>query len=195
MKIKSQSSTWAGIFSLVSVITIAFMGTYVYLMWRAGRAGWLVYLVTAPFFLMGAILGGAGLRGLLRLLRFGHWHLEISGPGALGRPLRAKLLPRRDVTPAGEIRCDLRCLDVTIVNTGKNQRMDTKTLWETSWNVTSPTIPKDEGLSLSLPLPAGARATTQASNGGAGIKWQLTVLVRTRGLSDEPIFDVPVVGG
>ena len=191
MRIKSQSSTWAGIFTLVSVLTIGFVGTYVYLMWQQGRATWLVYLITAPFFAVGALLGFGGLRGLLRLLRFGHWHLEIAGPGAVGRPLQARLLPSRDVTPSGEIRCDLRCLDVTIVSAGKSQRMDTKTLWETSWTVTSATILKDLGLSLSLSLPAGGKGTTQSAN-GAGVKWQLTVRVPTQALSDEPIFDVPV---
>ncbi len=193
MRIKSQSSTWAGIFTLVSFIAVAFIGTYVYLMWRQGRATWLVYLITAPFFAMGALLAYGGLRGLLRLLRFGHWNLEIAGPGAIGRPLQARLLPSRDVTPSGEIRCDLRCLNVTIVSAGKSQRMDTKILWETSWNLTSGTILKDLGLSLSLPLPAGGEATTQGSN-GAGVKWQLTVFVPTQALSDEPIFDVPVFG-
>jgi len=191
MQIKSQSSTWAGIFTFASVITIGFIGTYVYLMWQQGRATWLVYLVTAPFFAMGALLGYLGLRGFLRLLRFGHWHLDIAGPGAVGRPLQARLLPSRDVTPSGEIRCDLRCLNVTIVSAGKSQRMDTKTLWETSWTVTSATILKDLGLSLSLPLPASGKATTQGAN-GAGVKWQLTVHVPTQALSDEPIFDVPV---
>ena len=77
------------------------------------------------------------------------------------------------------------------MSAGKSQRMDTKTLWETSWTVTSATILKDLGLSLSLPLPAGGKATTQGSN-GAGVKWQLTVHVPTQALSDEPIFDVPV---
>lgn len=100
--------------------------------------------------------------------------------------------PGRDFTPSGEIRCDLRCLNVTIVSTGKNQRMETKTLWETSWTVTSATIPKD--LRLSLPLPADGADTTQGSNCGAGVKWQLTVLVPTQALSDEPVFDVPVRG-
>jgi len=192
MQIKSQSSTWAGIFTLVSFITVAFLGTYVYLMWQAGRATWLVYLISVPFFAMGALLGYGGLRGLLRLLYFGHWRLEIEGPGVLGRPLPARLLPSRDVTPSGEIRCDLRCLKVTIVNTGKNQRMETKTLWETSWMVTSAIILKGPGLSLSLPLPADGTGTTQGPNDGAGVKWQLTVLVPTQTLSDEPIFDVPV---
>ena len=101
------SSLWAGIFTLVSVITIGFIGTYVYLMWQQGRATWLVYLVTAPFFAMGALLGYLGLRGLLRLLRFGHWHLEIRGPGALGRPLRRGC--SRAATSRRRVRSDATC--------------------------------------------------------------------------------------
>ena len=194
MQIKSQSSTWAGIFILVSVITVAFVGTYVYLMWQAGRATWLVYLITAPFFAVGTLLGYVGLRGLFRFLHFGHWRLEIAGPGRLGHPLPARLLPGRDFTLSADVRCDLRCLNVIIVNTGKNQRMETQTLWETSWTVNSASIGKDLGLSLSLPLPAEGAGTTQGSNGGAGVKWQLTVLVPTPSLSDELIFDVPVRG-
>ncbi len=194
MRIKSQSSTWAGIMALVATLTISFMATYLYLMWQAGRATWLVYLVVAPFFGMGLLLGYLGVRGLVRRLRFGLWHLELAAPGVLGQPLQVALLPGRDLKLTGEIRCDLRCLRVTIVSAGKNQRMETKTLWESSWNVTSPTIRKEMGLSLSLPLPSDGEATSQGSRDGAGIKWQLTVLVPAQGMSDEPVFDVPVLG-
>ncbi len=151
-------------------------------------------MIAFPFFAIGAFLGYGGLRGVLRLLRFGHWRLEIAGPGALVQPLPVSLFPGRNFTPSGDIRCDLRCLNVAIVNTGKNQRMETKTLWEMSWTVTSTTIPKDLGLSLTLPLPADGVSTSQASGNGAGVKWQLTVLGPAQALSEEPIFDVPVRG-
>ena len=193
MRIKSQSATWAGIVTLVATITLGFVGTYLFLMWRAGRATWLVYLVTAPFFAVGALLGFFGLRGLMRLLRFGHWHLEVAGSGGvLGQPMRVTLFPGREVTPSGEIQCDLRCLRVTVVNGGKNQSMDTKTLWESSWKVTSSTILKEMGLNLSLPLPESGQATSQDSPSGGGIKWQLTVRIPMPGMSDEPVFDIPV---
>ncbi|HYN04450.1 MAG TPA: hypothetical protein VE359_18520 [Vicinamibacteria bacterium] len=180
--------------TLVATITVGFMGTYVYLMGRAGRASWLLYMVTAPFFAVGALLGFLGLRGLIRLLRFGHWHLDVAGAGVLGQPLRVTLFPGRELTPSGEIDCELRCLRVTVLSAGKSQRMDTKTLWESSWKVTSSTILKEVGLALSLPLPASGQVTTQDPHSGGGVKWQLTVRIPLRGMTDEPVFDVPVLG-
>lgn len=194
MRIKSQSSTWAGIMTAVGTITLVFMGTYLYLMWSDGRATWPVYLVTAPFFAMGSLLGYLGLRGLLRLLRFGHWHLDVpDSGGVLGEPPRVTLLPSRDVTPEGEIECELRCLSVKVVNFGKTQRMDTKTLWESSWRVTSSTILREAGLKLSLKVPAAGETTPQASAEGGTVKWQFTVRIPTLGMSDEPVFDVPIL--
>ena len=195
MRIKSESSMWAGIMTLVAVLTIGFIGTYFYLMWVAGRATWFVYFFTAPFFLVGAGLGYWGVRGLIRRLLFGVWQLEVPRPGVLGNPMEVRLFPGRDVLPVGGIRCNLCCLLNSTINTGRSMSTNSKTLWEHSWVVTSPAIQRDTGLNLTLPLPARGSTTHSFSVGPSpNVKWQLTVNVPFRRGSDEPMFDIPIAG-
>lgn len=150
-----------------------------------------MYLVTAPFFAIGALLGYFGLSGLIRRLRFGLWHLDLEPPEARERSLRATLYPGRDITPVGDVRCELRCYTVAVMDTGKTRSTNMKVLWETSWNVTAATILKDAGLRLNLPLPEHGKINNNGRPGD-GVKWQLSVFVPSPGMSDGPIFELPV---
>ncbi len=181
--------------TVVAVLTTGFVGTYLYLMWQAGRATWFVYLFTAPFFLISAGLGYWGVRGLIRLVLFGQWYIEVLRPGVLGQTMEVRLFPKRDVMPVSEIVCHLCCLQSNSIDTGRSRSANIKTLWETSWNVTSPAILKEVGLSLSLPLRERSSAPSVPTVGGSPtFKWQLTVNVPMQGASDQPMFDVPIAG-
>ena len=57
MRIKSESSQWAGIMTVVAVLTTGFVGTYLYLMWQAGRA--MSLLAVGIGFIACALIGRA----------------------------------------------------------------------------------------------------------------------------------------
>jgi hypothetical protein len=193
MKIKSESSAWAGITTLVGLIVISFMGIYVYLMQQSGKATWVVYAFTAPFFLAGIGIGYWGVRGLIRLARYGDWYLEATRPGVLGETMDVRLFPGSDVAPVGEIECHLCCIRSDSIDTGKSRSMKITTLWESTWMVTSDTLLKNVGLSLSLPFPEkDAAAFDQSEAFGRKPEWKLTVRVPLAGRSDAPIFEIPV---
>lgn len=175
------------------MLTLAFIGTYFYLMWAAGRASILLYVVVTPFMLMGSLLAFFGGRILLRTAWLGSWQLEVpDGGGVLGQPLRATLFPRRAVTPAGDLQCRLRCVRIVRRQGGSSSSSNTTTLWHSSWTLQSATIQPTLGLELNLPLPATGHPTSVDRVSGSGVTWQLNVVIPSQGSSEEPVFDLPV---
>ncbi len=173
--------------------TLGLIGTYFYLMWAAGRASVLLYVVVAPFMLMGSLLAFFGGRGFLRLAWLGSWQLEVPDEGGvLGQPLRATLFPRRAVTPAGDVQCRLRCVRFVSRQRGSSSSSNTSTLWQSAWTIPAATIQPTLGLELSLPLPAAGNPTAVDRRSGSGIIWQLNVVIPSQGSSEEPVFDLPV---
>ena len=179
--------------ALASVPTLGLPGVFLYLMRQEGRDGWFVYAVMAPFLLAGVLLGFFGVRALLRIVVRGGWQLEVpDGGGVLGRPLRATLLPGRERRPTKALACRLRCIRIIRnSNPRGSQRSDVNTLWEESWTATSAVIQPQLGLALDLPLPATGEPS-QMDRSGSGVQWQLNVVVTSQGMSEEPVFDLPV---
>jgi hypothetical protein len=166
-------------------------GTFVYLMRQEGRDAWFVYVVMAPFLLAGVLLGFFGLRALLRIIVRGSWQLEVpDGGGVLGRPLKATLFPARERRPTQALACRLRCIR-SVRNSQASARNNVDTLWEESWTTASAVIHPQLGLVLDLPLPATGEPS-QMDRTGSGVQWQLNVVVTSQGLTEEPVFDVPV---
>jgi len=182
--------------TVASIGTLGLAGTYCYLMWRDGRAGVFFTLFIAPFLLMGALLGFFGIRGLLRLARFGSWVLVVPGRGGqLGVPLDVTLLPTREVTPSGELQCRLRCLRSTMSRTsgaGASRPSDNTALWEEEWTLGTGILHPRMGVALTLPFPDEGQATDVDRTTGAGIRWQLNVVVPTKDFSHEAMFEIPV---
>lgn len=190
MRIKSHAPwMWVGM-AAASVPTLGLSGTFVYLMRQEGRDTWLVYMVMAPFLLVGVLLAFFGLRALLRIAVRGSWQLEIADEGGfLGRPLRARLFPTRERRPTGELTCRLRCIRI-FRNARASARSNVDTLWEASWTVTSAVIQPQLGLALELPLPSTGEPS-QMDRTGSGVQWQLNVVVPLQDGSEEPVFDLP----
>jgi hypothetical protein len=191
MRIKSHAPwMWVGM-AAASVPTLGLSGTFIYLMRQEGRDSWFVYVVMAPFLLVGVLLAYFGSRALLRLAVRGSWQLEVPDEGGvLGRPLEAKLFPTRERRPTGELTCRLRCIRI-IGNSRASARNIVNTLWETTWTITSAVIQPQLGLALHLPLPDTGEPS-QMDRTGSGVQWQLNVVVPLQGGSEEPVFDVPV---
>jgi hypothetical protein len=192
MRIKSHAPwMWVGM-AAASVPTLGLSGTFLYLMRQEGRDAWFVYLVMAPFLLVGVLLAYFGLRAVLRLVVRGSWQLEVpDAGGVLGRPLESRLFPgRRERRPTGDITCRLRCIRI-IRNSRASARNIVSTLWETTWTVTAAVIHPQVGLALELPLP-DTGLPSQMDRTGSGVQWQLNVVVPSRRMSEEPVFDLPV---
>ena len=64
-------------------------------------------------------------------------------------------------------------------------------LWEKSWTTASAIIQPQLGFALDLPLPATGEPS-QMDRTGSGVQWQLNVVVTSQGLTEEPVFDLPV---
>lgn len=175
------------------LLTLGFIGTYLYLMLDAGRGSILLYIFVTPFLLVGSLLAFFGGRTMLRLLWLGSWQLEVPGNGGVfGQPLRATLFPRRAVTPHGELQCRLRCVRFVSRQSSSRSSSSTTTLWEKSWTLPPAPIHPAIGLELSLPLPATGSPTAIDRQSGSGLIWQLNVLIPSAGSSEEPVFDIPV---
>jgi len=177
------------------VLTLAFMGIYWYLMRQEGRDGWLFYGFVSPFVLVGLLLTWFGGRFLLRLALLGSWQLELpDGGGVFGRPFEATLHPSRPRVPSEALTCHLRCIRIVRMAStgGSSGRSDVKTLWEVTWTLRTGAIHPRLGVALSLPLPATGEGTDIDPRTGAGVQWQLNVVVPTRGMNDEAVFDLPV---
>ena len=191
MRIRSHAPwMWVGM-AAASVPTLGLSGTFVYLMRQEGRDSWFVYLVMAPFLLVGVLLAFFGSRALLRLAVRGSWQLEVPDEGCvLGRPLQAKLFPTRERRPTEELTCRLRCIRI-IRNSRASARNNVNTLWETTWTIASAVIHPQRGLAVDLPVPATGEPS-QMDRTGSGVQWQLNVVVPLQGGSEEPVFDLPV---
>lgn len=174
-----------------AVPTLGLSGTFVYLMRQEGRDSWFVYAAMAPFLLAGLLLAFFGLRALIRIVVRGTWQLEVpDGGGVLGRPLKATLFTARERRPTEAITCRLRCIRI-VRNSQKSARSSVDTLWEKSWTTASAVIQPQLGLALDLPLPATGEPS-QMDRTGSGVQWQLNVVVTSQGLTEEPVFDLPV---
>lgn len=194
MRIKSHAPLMYAGMTVAGVITLAFMGIFAYLMQQAGRDRWFFYAFITPFVLAGTLLTYFGGRFLLRLARFGSWQLDVpESGGELGRPFTVTLFPTRTRSTTGELTCHLRCIRInTSYNSRSGSRSDIKTLWETTWTASAHTLHPSIGLPLSLPLPASGEPTNVDPRTGAGTQWQLNVVVPTKGVKDECVFDLPV---
>jgi len=195
MRIKSHAPLMFIGMTAAGVVTLAFMGIFGSLMRQQGRDSWLLYAFLSPFVLMGAALAFFGGRFLLRWALIGSWQLDVpAGGGELGRPLPVTLFPSRTRVPSGELTCHLRCIRIRkLASQGSSAgRSDITTLWETTWATRTGTIHPNIGLALSLPLPDSGEPTNISPQSGAGTQWQLNVVVPTRGVNDESVFDLPV---
>ncbi len=196
MRIKSHAPLmWLGM-AAASVPTLGLPSTFLYLMRQEGRDGWFVYVVMAPFLLVGVLLAFFGLRSLLRLVVRGSWQLEVPDEGGvLGRPLRAKLLPTRARKPTEDLTCRLRCIRIirnsSSSRSSANARTEVKTLWEQTWQIAAGVIDPQLGLALDLPLP-NTGEPSQMDRTGSGVQWQLNVVIPSQGWSEEPVFDLPI---
>lgn len=177
-----------------SVGTLGLSGTYLYLMAAEGRASVFLCLFLTPFFLVGAGLGYFGLRGLFRLARYGRWELEVPGSGGvLGRPLPVTLHPGRAVAAAADLQCRLRC--VRLVFGRQGVRSSQTVLWQSAWTVPATTLLPQGGLPLTLPLPEDGPVSQRSPQQGTATVWQLNVVVESSGMTEEPVFDIPVSHG
>lgn len=197
MRLRSGTPILYVSFVAASIVTLGLSGTFLFLMWRQDRATVGFTLVIAPFLMMGTLLAFFGVRGLVRLARHGSWHLDVPDEGGrLGAPLRATLLPQREVTPSGEIQCRLRCVRSSRTRVhgtqGRTAGANHDTLWEESWARRTGTIHPRMGLELTLPFPADGQPTFDDQRTGSGIQWQLNVLVPTEGHAHEAMFEIPV---
>ncbi len=193
MRIKSHAPFMYVGMTVAGIATLGLIGAYFSLMWAADRASFLLYLVVSPFVLMGSLLAFFGGRHLLRLAWLGSWQLEIpNGGGVLGQPLPATLFPRRAVTPDGELQCRVRCVRIQRQGGASSSSSNTTALWESSWTMRAGTIHPKVGLTLNLPLPATGNPTAVDRRSGSGIVWQLNVVIPSPGLSEEPLFDLPI---
>ena len=177
------------------VITLGFIGTYIFLMRQAGRDVWYLYVLMAPFLLMGSLLAFFGVRTLLRLARFGSWEIEVSAQGGVfGQPFEVTLFPTRERVPSGPLTCHLRCIRISRFSGGSRtpSRTDVKTLWESTWTTSTALIHPRIGVPLSLPLPDRGEPTNIDRRTGSGVQWQLNVVIPSKGMSEEPVFDLPV---
>jgi hypothetical protein len=180
-----------------SVVTVGLAGTFLYLMWRQGRATVGFTLFLTPFLAMGMLLGFFGTRGLVRLARYGRWELEVPDGGCvLGATTRVTLLPQRETRPTGEIQCRLRCVCSARTRVhgsqGRSGHAVHDTLWEEAWTVPASPIPPDLGLVLALRFPPGGLPTAVDGRTGSGIQWQLNVVVPTAAYTHEAMFEIPV---
>ena len=195
MRIRSHAPLIHAGMTAAGVITLAFMGIYGHLMRQDGRDGWFFYAFVSPFVLAGAALVYFGGRFLLRLALVGSWQLDVPDHGGvLGRPFDVTLFPSRTRVPTAELTCHLRCIRIVkLAAQGSSAgRSDITTLWETTWAIRAGTLHPRIGLPLSLPLPDTGAPTNVDPRSGAGTQWQLNVVVPTRGVTDEPVFDLPV---
>ncbi len=195
MRIKSHAPLMYVGMAAAGAITLAFMGTYIYLMRQAGRDVWFFYAFVSPFVLAGLLLAFFGGRFLLRLALIGSWQLDVPGNGGeLGRPFTVTLFPSRTRVPSGALTCHLRCIRIVkLALRGTSAgRSDITTLWETTWTTRAGTIHPNIGLPLSLPLPDTGEPSNIDRRTGAGTQWQLNVVVPTRSFKDECVFDLPV---
>ena len=173
----------------VGLITLGFIGTYIYLMRQAGRDVWFFYVFVAPFLLVGGLLAFFGLRKMLSLARFGSWEIDVPAQGGvLGQPLEVTLFPARERVPTGPLTCQLRCIRIS----RNRARGHVNTLWTTSWTTSTALIHPLIGLRLMLPLPDDGEATNIDRCTGSGVQWQLNVLIPSEAMSEEPVFDLPV---
>lgn len=167
---------------------------YAYLMWADGRAGILLALVVTPFLLVGSALAFFGVRGFVRLAWSGSWQIEIPDGGCvLGHPVSATLFPRRVVTPTGELQCSLRCVRfVPRRDRHSPSGSNATTLWQSAWAMPPATIHPTTGLALTLPFPETGEPTVIDRKGGVNVTWQLNIAISSDGISEEPVFDLPV---
>lgn len=192
MRIRSHAPwMWIGM-AAASLPTLGLPGIYLYLMRQEGRDEWFVYVLMAPFLLVGLLLAYFGFRALLRLLRRGSWQLEVPDQGGtLGRPLRVTLFPAGERRPTAELTCRMRCIRI-IRNTQSRGNVDT--LWSKTWTVTAAVIQPELGLALDVPLPDDG-AGTEMDRTASGVQWQLNVVVPLQNESEEPVFDIPIRSG
>ena len=194
MRIKSHAPVMHLGMAAAGLGTLGLIGTYAYLMWANGRAGILLSVVVAPFLMMGSLLAFFGVRGFIRQAWLGSWQLEIPDEGCvLGQRVSARLFPRREVVPTGELQCRLRCVRfVPHQDRHTASGSNVTTLWHLSWTMPSATIHPTRGLSLSLQLPETGQPTVIDRKGGVNFTWQLNVVIASAGRSEEPVFDLPV---
>lgn len=197
MRIKSHTIKLHLVLTAASIPTLGLAGTFLFLMWREGRATVVFTLFITPFLLMGLLLGYFGLRGLLRLARFGSWELEVpNGGGRFGVPLRVTLFPSREATPTGELQCRFQCVRSAVSRARGTQGTSTRnahaTLWEESWTLRAGVLQPRLGLELTLPMPASGQPTSVDQHTGSGIRWELNVVIPASSHAHEAMFEIPV---
>ena len=189
MRIKSHAPWMFAGMAAAGVITLGFIGTYIYMMRKAERDVWFLFAFTAPFLLMGSLLAFFGLRTLLRLALFGSWEVEVPAQGGVfGQPFEVTLFPTRERVPSGPLTCHLRCIRVS----RSTARADVKALWDSTWTASTALIHPRIGLPLTLPLPDRGEPTNIDRRTGAGVQWQLNVVIPSKAMAEEPVFDLPV---
>jgi hypothetical protein len=105
-----------------------------------------------------------------------------------GQPFEVTLFPTRERVPAGPLTCHLRCIHISRTRA----RADVKPVWESTWTASTALIHPRLGLPLSLPLPDRGEPTNIDRRTGGGVQWQLNVVIPAAGMSEEPVFDLPV---
>lgn len=194
MRIKSHAPSLYLSMAAAGVVTLAFIGTYTYLMWADGRAGMLVAIFVTPFLLVGSSLAFFGTRSFVRQAWFGSWQLEIPDEGCLlGRTASVTLHPRRATTLTEALQCRLRCVRfVPRRDSHSPSGSNVSPLWQSSWSVAPTALDPTRGLELSLPFPETGEPTRIDRKGGANVVWQLNVVITSAEGSEEPVFDLPV---
>ena len=195
MRIKSHAPWMFAGMAAAGAITLGFIGTYIFLMRQAGRDVWYLYVLMAPFLLMGSLLAFFGVRTLLRLAWFGSWEVEVAAQGGVfGQPFEVTLFPTRERVPTGPLTCHLRCIRIIRSSSSRSSssRADVKPLWGTTWTTSTALIHPRIGLPLTLPLPDRGEPTNIDRRTGSGVQWQLNVVIPSKGMSEEPVFDLPV---
>lgn len=188
MRIKSHAPLMFVGMTVAGILTSAMIGLFITLMRQDGRDSWFFYAAMTPFLLAGALLAYFGGRRLLRTVRHGSWQLEIPGHScSLGQTADATLFPSRERILTGELTCRLHCIRINRATTASAR---ITTLWQTTWTLNASRIQPQLGLALSLPFPEASADLFDFND--SGIQWQLNVVIPSQGMSEEPVFDLPV---
>jgi hypothetical protein len=195
MRIKAEGPASSLAFIAMAIITGGLPGLLIWFKSAEGPVPFGIYVIAVPFFLIALVLSFLGVRDLVRLARFGRWHLECPDRGGIfGQPLLVTLLPSRTIVPTGELACRLRCVRSIAAGTPgrRSHRVSTATEWETTWSMRAATIHPRIGLAVTVPVPDFGLGTRRDTQTASEVKWQLHVHLPAERVSEDVTFDIPI---
>ncbi len=155
-----------------------------------------------PFVLVPVVLGGFGLRFLVKALfatlrgrRYGEATLEVEGEFvAPGETLRGRVRTATDLAPSGPYELRLRCIEAVPhveVGGGVDRGTYDRIRWEAALEVPATGLRSSAGIPFEIALPADAPVAGDPGLKGA-IRWTLDVRAPGPGLDFATWFGVDV---